>query len=255
VQALTASIADWASAHPIQARCELLEERLGYRLVQAEYSAPPPTIEWGLQVGECAHNIRSSLDNLAFALARLREDPPKRPNAIAFPIYREREKFEQNGRRNLDQLPPEAAKLIERIQPFQRDGGETEGAAEQDPLLYLQELNNTDKHRVPSVVLIAPENLGHEHEVEFRSEAEAALNAPPNVTAWSGPLSPGVVLFEMKTKHPLVKVKGRTEIKAVVAVEVLERPFPVERLLGDVGRYTSMVVEQFCGFFAPKTAA
>lgn len=250
---LTASIASWASANPIQARCELREGRLGYRLIQLDYSMSPPVKEWGLMLGDYAHNVRSSLDNLAYALARLRRDPPDRPAAISFPIYSDASKFRQNGRRSIDQLPSEATAAIERIQPFQRDGSQAEGTAEQDPLLFLQELNNSDKHRVPSVVLVAPENLQHQHEVEFQSEDDAQQNAPPDVTAWSGPLKPGAVLFELRTKHPVARVKGQTDIRAVVAVEVLSKPFPIDFLVTALGTYTSMVIDQFRPYFAESS--
>lgn len=247
---LTGAMAAWAVANPIQAQCELREGRLGYRLIQLDYSAPPPLTEWGLILGDYAHNVRSSLDNLAYALARLRRDPPDRPTAIAFPIYNDESKFRQNGRRSIDQLPDEAATVIERIQPFQRSGSQVEGTVDQDPLLFLQELNNSDKHRVPSVVLVAPANLHHEHEVEFQTEEGAEQDAPPDVTAWSGPLKPGTVLFELRSRHPVARVKGRTEIRAVIAVEVLSKPFPVDFLVTSLGAYTSMILEQFRGFFA-----
>lgn len=246
---LTTSIASWAATNPIQARCELRDGRMGYRLVQLDYSTPPPLTDWGLMLGDYAHNLRSALDNLAFALARLQHDPPDRPATISFPIYFDASKFRQYGKRSIDRLPSQAAAVVERIQPYQQDGGNKEGTPEQDPLLFLQELNNADKHRVPSVLLVAPDNLSHEHEIEFRSDGEAQQNVPLDVTAWAGPLAPGTVLYEMRTKHPLATVKGRTEIRAVVAVEVLSKPFPIEFLVTAVGTYTSLVIEQLCSFF------
>ena len=249
VDALLRSVATWASANQINARCELREGRLGYRLIQGEYSASPPLVEWGLWTGECVHNLRSGLDNLAYALARLHRDPPERPQDIAFPIYREKKKFDENSKKNIAQLPKEAAELIERIQPFQRDGSPAEGVAANDPFLLLQSLNNTDKHRVPSVVLLAPASLSHSHEIEFRSAEEAAANAPPDFTAWAGPLSPGVVLVEMRTKHPVASVKGRSDIHAVVALETDNVPRPLDRVLKPLVVYTATVVDQFRGFF------
>ena len=66
----------WVAANHIRAKCELLKDRLGFRLVQEEFAEPPPFEQWGLLLGECAHNMRSALDNLAYALARLHKDPP-----------------------------------------------------------------------------------------------------------------------------------------------------------------------------------
>lgn len=250
VAGLLQSVATWTSTNAISARCELRKGRLGYRLIQEEYAASPPLIEWGVWTGECVHNLRSGLDNLAYALARLHRDPPERPQDIAFPIYREKKKFDENGKRNIAQLPQQAAAVIERIQPFQRDGSPEEGVAENDPLLLLQSLNNTDKHRVPSVVLLAPASLSHFHKIEFRSDEEAAANAPPDLTAWTGPLKPGVVLVEMRTKHPIASVKGRSDIHAVVALETEDGPRPLDQVLKPLLVYTCMIVDQFRAFFS-----
>lgn len=250
IRQLLTEVSAWAAANPIQMRCHLLDDRLGYRLVQDEYSTAPPIDDWGLLAGECFHNLRSALDNLAFALARLHNDPPERPNAIAFPIYREKKAFEKSGRRNIDQLSPEVANHIERIQPFQRDGSAAEGTPDQDPLLKLQWFNNMDKHRVPSIVLLAPTEIGHGHEVEFRTEEEAAANAPPDVTASAEPLHPGAVLFEMRTKHPLASVKGTTQVRAIVAIETDQKPMAIESLLPPIVYYTSAIVNTFRQFFA-----
>lgn len=236
---LLGRMSQWAAQHGIDAVCELRDARLGYRIIQTGDTASFPFVEWGLAVGEYIHNVRSALDNLAFALARLKMDPPTRPNAVTFPIYRDKDAFQKNGRRNIDQMPEAVTALIERIQPFQRDGGPTEGIAENDPLLQLQWLSNTDKHRVPAVVLIAPQTLSHNHQIEFRSEEEAVANAPPDVTLWNGALAPGVVLFEMRTRHPLVSVKGTTEVHGHVAIETSTTLMPADLLLPAVGQYTS----------------
>src|ERR1044072_7268686 len=175
-KALANSIADWTSKNPIGAKCELRESRLGCRLVLENFVSVPPIDDWGLLLGGCVHNFRSALDNLAFALARIRSDPPQKPPRIAFPIFERKEEFESRGRSSIDQLPDEAAALIELIQPFQRDGSSKNGSPDLDPLVHLQWLNNTDKHRIPPIVLIAPKEISHSVQVEFGSEEDAAAN-------------------------------------------------------------------------------
>jgi hypothetical protein len=59
----------------------------------------------------------------------------------------------------------------------------------------------------------------------------------------------------MRTKHPLAKVKGRTEIRAVVAVEVLSKPLQIDFLVTALGTYTSMVIDQFRQFFTEASGA
>ncbi|WP_156042243.1 hypothetical protein [Bradyrhizobium sp. URHD0069] len=210
---------------------------------------PPAIDDWGLLLGECIHNLRSSLDNLAFALARLRRDPPEQPSKIAFPIFGVRTEFERRGRANIDQLPEKAAALIELIQPFQRDGSAGKGTPDLDALIHLQRLSNTDKHRIPPVVLIAPTDISHSVQVEFYSDEDAAANVPPDTIVWAGPLEADVVLLEHKTNRPIASVSGRFDGQAILAVETPEGFERVETYVQGIKSYTGLVVDQFRQFF------
>lgn len=249
VQLLSHSVATWIAANPISADCKLRDGRLGFQLIQKDFAVAPPLDEWGLLFGECVHNLRSALDNLAFALARVRRDPPEKPNRIAFPIYQNRAKFEKDGRGNIDQLPPAAAALIEKLQPFQRDGSPAFGIPERDALVLLQSLSNSDKHRVPSVVVLAPTDLSHNFSVAFYSDEDASANVPPDATIWAGPLHPGVVLMELRTNKPLASVSGAFEGHAIVAVQTPSEPAAVAPTLRVLHQYTTLVVSQFGTFF------
>ena len=249
MRSLATSVTDWVARNPITADCRLREGWLGFQLVQKDFCEPAPLDDWGLAFGECVHNLRSTLDNLAYALARLRCDPPKQPNQIAFPIFQDQAGFEKRGRRNIDQLPDEAASLIERIQPFQRDGSLPVGSPDRNALVLLQWLSNTDKHRVPSVVLIAPTNIAHEVSGVFHSDEDASVNVPPDTTVWAGPLAPGAVLLEWRANRPIASVSGRFEGKAIVAIQTLHEPAAIIPTLGALQQYTTLVVSQFHRFF------
>lgn len=246
---LVDSISRWVAENPLRARCEIRESRLGYRLIVEEFKNPPMTDDWGLLFGECIHNLRSSLDNLAFALSRVRRDPPERPSKIAFPIFETKSDFEKRGRSNIDQLPEDAAALIELIQPFQRDGSAEGGNPDRDALIHLQRLNNADKHRIPPIVLIAPTNVSHSFQVEFRSDEDAAANIPPDTTVWAGPIEPGVILLDHKTSHPIVSVKGRLDGNAVVAIQTPNGFEQVDDYIKGIAYYTGLIVDQFRYFF------
>ena len=251
VSALNEAITSWVVANPIVATCELRESRLGFRVTQQEFLQPAPLDYWGLLAGECVHNMRSALDNLAFTLARLSRDPPEKPRGIAFPIYTEKALFEKNGRKNIDQLPQQAAQLVERLQPFQRDGSPAFGTPDKDALVLLQWLSNIDKHQVPSVVLIAPTEISHNFSAAFQSEEDAAENVPPDTTIWAGPLSAGTVLLEYRTKHPLASASGKFEGKAIVAIQTSSEPQAIVPVLQALNEYVALVCAQFCPFFAP----
>lgn len=239
----------WTSENSMRTKCILRDGRLGFRLVFEGFATPPAVDDWGLLLGECIHNLRSSLDNLAFALARLRRDPPERPNRIAFPIFENGQEFQANGLRTLDQLPGNAAELIERIQPFQRDGSSGIGTPDLDALLHLHQLNNADKHRVPPIALVAPTDIAHSIKVEFESDEDAAANVPPDTTVGVDPLKAGVLLLEYRTTRPVASVNGNFAGSAVVAVQTSTGFAPLGPHLLGINHYTRLVVDQFRHFF------
>jgi hypothetical protein len=249
VRTLADQISAWTSRNPITARVELRDQRLGFRLILQDFAETAPIDDWGLLIGECVHNLRSALDNLAFALARLRRDPPRNPGAIAFPIYQDRSQFKKHGLGKLDQMPAEAASLIERLQPFQRDMPEVEGTPDTDALVLLQGLNNADKHRVPSVVFVAPVEIGTSCAVKFSSDEDAAANVPPDVTVSLDPLQTGLVLVEHKTTRPIESVSANSQCKAVVFLETKQQRSHVAKTLNELSYYTALVVSHFRDFF------
>ena len=147
-------------------------KRYPYRVVVAEFDrkrgqynlrvqSGPSTFpdEWGVLIGEIAHNLRSALDGLVWQLALL--TTPKPYKLTAFPICRvgrgrRRRKGSrdfhrpfwgnQNGLRLLKSLDRRFWTRIEAFQPYKRRNG-----GRLNPLFLLEELNNTDKHRLITV--------------------------------------------------------------------------------------------------------
>lgn len=109
----------------------------------------PPNPMWSIRIGEILHNLRSSLDHLAFELYVLsnRKQTPKREEKIQFPIYWDAKGFDKRGREQyLKNIRSDAVDLIRAEQPFSvAEGGTGEGA--KSPLWHLKELNEWDKHR------------------------------------------------------------------------------------------------------------
>lgn len=138
-----------------------------------------PVVEWGVWIGEIAHNLRSALDQLVWQLALLKTNTPAR-NA-QFPIFsvgkttRKRSNgqliahFENtrnskgrlvlgDGRQMIRDLSPEHQAMIERFQPYKRGGS---GGHGRHNLLYLlSEINNADKHRLIQVIGAKPQSVG-----------------------------------------------------------------------------------------------
>ena len=122
-----------------------------------------PPLEWGVLLGEIAHNLRSALDGVVYQLALLNTKTPARKTQ--FPIFlvgrTERKRsgnliphFEREGRGMIGDLGKEHQALIKRLQPY-KSGREGRNS----PLWHLYEINNADKHRLIQVVGIKPAGL------------------------------------------------------------------------------------------------
>ena len=102
-----------------------------------------PPLHWDLVLGDCLHNLRGAVDQLAFALSdgnALRDADQRR---IAFPICTARELFAER-KRAIAFMNPGAQKLIEQMQPCSSDY-----MVKLSPLSWLERLSNIDKHRHP----------------------------------------------------------------------------------------------------------
>lgn len=147
-----------------------------YKLVKAELNSKTgnyayrvtigrqPEVEWGVYIGEIAHNLRSALDGLVYQLVLLNGGVPT--FSTQFPIFRiGRTKkrrgaskrliphFEAGGRRMLHGVSKKHQLIIEKLQPCRRNRRCSIYGSGRDSALYvLGELNNADKHRLLQVV-------------------------------------------------------------------------------------------------------
>lgn len=153
-------------AHQIS-RAEL-NPKTGKYAYRVHLGVPPPP-EWGVAIGEIAHNLRSALDGLVYQLAALNlGKPPTRRSQ--FPIFMRRIGRTRSpnhgfvGDRNasgkvvfgrgsglsmIADLRPVHQKAIEQLQPYKPGRGR-----KRCPLALLTEINNTDKHRLLLPVVV-----------------------------------------------------------------------------------------------------
>ena len=249
IQKLSVDIPLWSNQNPAKCQCVLKEERLGFKLILNEFTPPSTLSDWSLSIGESVHNLRSSLDNLAYALATLKQNPPSKPRAIKFPIYQEETQFRNGSASTLGQLTQLAAELIEKMQPFQRNNSNVKGTPADDPLVILNWLSNQDKHQIPIVVHLLPNSIAHSAGVKYYSEEEAALNVPPDVSVWVDKLIPGTMLMELRSKHPIESVSGNFNYITTVSIDVKGTLLPVMDLMPNLARYTNLILNQFKPLF------
>ena len=121
--------------------------KTGNDIYRVSTSESPFFLDWGVTVGEIAHNLRSALDGLVYQLALLNAKTPAR--RTAFPILLASQHFKTVGRERIELLRPEHQALIERLQPYKRGCG-----GRKNPLYMLKEVNDADKHRL--ITPVAP---------------------------------------------------------------------------------------------------
>jgi hypothetical protein len=119
------------------------DPRSGEHVLRVAVRAWPPVLDWAVLAGDAIHNLRSGLDHLAYALCG---DPPPRPEKAAFPIFDTETAFEAKAPERLRGAPSEVIRLIKQMQPGA--GSRTSPGNHCDPLWVLQELSNSEKHRL-----------------------------------------------------------------------------------------------------------
>jgi hypothetical protein len=131
-------------------------------------------------IGDCVHNLRSALDNLAYELAIAYTGEPLPTNiekSSGFPIlFRDNEGSKKRVNHMIRGMHPEAQAIIRRLQPHRP----TDNASPADPLWLLNELSNKDKHRFP--------HLGF-----FNTTGISVSGAPPIGGSPRVRINPGVV--------------------------------------------------------------
>ena len=113
---------------------------------------PVFSAEISVLIGEIVHNLRSSLDNLAWFLVPRRQLNLMNVRAqrqIAFPLAENRKSFWSSVDRRVPQASSPHIEFIEQYQPYRRS---TAGRL----MRSLRTLSNTDKHRFIVTALFLP---------------------------------------------------------------------------------------------------
>lgn len=88
--------------------------------------------------GDVVHNLRASLDHLAYQLVLVGSPSTVPTRRVEFPIAETVAEYEETKARKVEGMKPEAVDVIDRLKPYK--GGN-------DALWRIHELDNIDKHR------------------------------------------------------------------------------------------------------------
>ncbi|MGO4383388.1 hypothetical protein [Specibacter sp. RAF43] len=111
-----------------------------------------PLMEWSSRFGDGVHNLRASLDLLAFELCHIDGDVPGKPRQVSFPVVEQQSDWTKQTK-YLDSIP---ASLLQRIQAVQPWHVQDAGA---HVLTLVTALDNMDKHRSIVGMIVLPGKL------------------------------------------------------------------------------------------------
>ena len=130
------------------------KENAGVHSLIAKIDRVPPSVNWSVELGQIAYNIRSGLDQLVFQLAIDNGSNPAN-DRTQFPIFSNHDEYfgKRPGRESkrdamLKGVAKKHRRLIDGVQPYNRGR-----RVENDPFAILGTLSNRDKHREPHAFL------------------------------------------------------------------------------------------------------
>lgn len=119
-------------------------------------AGPDPPLRFAVIVGEIVHHLRSALDHLVWQLVLANGQTPNKSNQ--FPICETLQQYKSAlGRGYIDGVSSPAKSLIKSLQPYHKGKN-----CQWEGLWILNDLSNTDKHRLLLVVpaIVTPKVFG-----------------------------------------------------------------------------------------------
>ena len=202
------------------------------------YDVRPTPPEWGVLIGDCAHNLRSALDHIAYGLARPHFYPDPVPTTVQFPIFRWRWWYRgERGRRGaasqMRGFPRGARTAVEQLQPYHHWKW-----PETWLLWQLAEISNVDKHRLLHVTNVSA--------IGTRLSFEPVGASVIEQEVIPGPIKDGAILARLKfgPRNPrYVKVNAE-----IAALEMFDEGSPESiqghRVTGTLGAISNFIRDE-----------
>lgn len=162
-----------------------------------------PAKEWALMVGDCVHNLRSSLDYIAWRLAG--SDPGD--TQTQFPIFTSKAGWDSHSQRRVGRMLPSAQTHLQRNQPYHLP------EPDESPLNVLRVLDDTDKHKLLTVVAAVPLTFG----VEWATTVDPKVSEPIAHIATNAELVGDVVIAFIDDPNSAPDVKMKVDFTPEIA--------------------------------------
>jgi len=179
---LYAEIDAWFSRHPYEVFGQYEPGPPEAYVFKARFLELPPS-EWGLILGDFAHNARSALDHLAYQVVMLGNGGIHQEQT-QFPIVLAPWGWPGAASYRLNGASSRHIGIIESFQPYLRPdpyGWYSIWGAMKDPLAVLSRLSNVDKHIVLNATAATVQSIGWDAEIVRDVESIGAQEAPMGI--------------------------------------------------------------------------
>ncbi|KAA9143536.1 hypothetical protein F6B41_25520 [Microbacterium lushaniae] len=232
---LIADISRWRKPDPLRTSLIVKDAPECGWYVQVDSVDPPPALDqWGMQIAEIAHHLRSILNTTLTRIVIREGGTPSK--ALQFPIALTAKSWRQQVGR-IKGLPERVQRAIYASQPFMwaRNSG---NLAENHLLAVLGWVDNEDKHRLELQGSLAPSWI--EHEARIVTPDGVARRVAPRLTYdWS--LTPGTRLVDADTSPHVVERMDKATLD--LQMEVM---YPDE--LGTTTIVPQLIEEMWSGY-------
>jgi len=197
-----------------------------------------------LWLGDIMHNFRSALDHLTYQLALWNTGGHvSRPKRVQFPILDEPDHFHSARGDALREVHPDHQAIIERFQPYHRLPEALGIGPSFHSLAVLRDLDNADKVRLITPVLMPPASLAG-YQGAALTIMELALQQTPDSAVHLPPIAPGSPLAEATL--PAHAVVGETEAVGHITPRLgLPEGWPVDHVIDRVGAAILRIIGEF----------
>ncbi len=215
------------------------DPQTGEKLYRIQFRTPLPAVV-PLVIGDVTHNLRSTLDHLAWQLVEANGGTPG--PKTGYPLSTTAAAYNKavTEKGVVDGASPAVLPLIEATQPYQ--GG-------YDGLGALRELNNFDKHRLLIVAAVGPSRLGCNDRIPHPVPADVSI-----ITVFTPRLLNGLPILEDGDLLARVRPEFKEYVQPVLVPEIAFREpgvvggKPVLPFLADLAQLVERVVNQFVPF-------
>lgn len=194
IQRLSQQITAFTDRQPysvrVSANADPTHGKIGRLIAVKNPSCDEPDINLVLLAGEALYQLRSALDHVVHQLVILNGQGHMLPASRRhqFPIFETSQGYQTRARAMIAGVSAAVAEVIESEQPYNKH----KDNPKRDPLWILQDLNNTDKHRlVPINVVGIGEVRGYDSKGHLFSLGSPDIALEDNEIFWSFTLPDG----------------------------------------------------------------